>query len=208
VGAFPLQVAIAFGVDLLIWGESVAERDGRATYNEPIKFNREYFLTISSKIEAEEMVSDFLDEKDLVPYHLPSKDSYEKAGIRGIHLGDFIFWDDERQMEFIRDTYGWREDNVEGTYKGYKSVECLMSGMHDYSKFIKRGFGRATDHASQDIRAGLISRGEGLALIQKYDSEVPRAMTYYSKIANRSPAQILQELKDKREGAAKILPDG
>ena len=31
-------------------------------------------------------------------------------------------------MEFVRDDYGWREGRVEGTYKGYKSVECIMAG--------------------------------------------------------------------------------
>ena len=51
-----------------------------------------------------------------------------------------MFWDMEKQSEFIIKEYGWKEDKVEGTYKRYKSVECKMPG-HDYSKFIKRGFG-------------------------------------------------------------------
>ena len=50
-------------------------------------------------------------------------------------------------MEFLRERFGWREDNVEGTYKCYKSVECRMPGVHDFTKFLKRGYGRATDHA-------------------------------------------------------------
>ena len=54
-----------------------------------------------------------------------------------LHLADFIFWDAERQSEFVRDYLGWQEDHVEGTYKKYKSVECIMPGVHDYSKFLK-----------------------------------------------------------------------
>ena len=38
-------------------------------------------------------------------------------GCYGIHLGDFIFWDDERQVEFIKKEYGWKETEMEGTHK-------------------------------------------------------------------------------------------
>ena len=35
-----------------------------------------------------------------------------------------------------------------------------MPGVHDYSKFIKRGYGRSTDFVSQDVRNGLMTREE------------------------------------------------
>jgi hypothetical protein len=78
--------------------------------------------------------------------------------------------------------YGWREDKVEGTYKGYKSVECKMAGVHDYTKFLKRGFGRGTDHASVDVRAGLLSREEAFELAKKNDTERPPALDWYLEI--------------------------
>ena len=49
-----------------------------------------------------------------------------------------------------------------------------MNAVHDYSKFIKRGFGRATDQASQDVRAGLLTRDEAFQLIKKYDTKKPK----------------------------------
>ena len=85
-------------------------------------------------------------------------------------------------MEFVRDVYGWREDRVEGTYKRYKSVECRMAGIHDYTKFLKRGFGRGTDHASADVRCGLLTRDEAFELAKKHDTEIPGALDYYLKI--------------------------
>jgi hypothetical protein len=120
--------------------------------------------------------------RDLSGFRLPSVEEIEALGIVGIHLGDYIFWDDERQMEFVRDTYGWREDKIDGTYKGYKSVECRMAGVHDYTKFLKRGFGRGTDHASADVRAGLLTREEAFELAKKHDSERPPSLDYYLKI--------------------------
>ena len=41
--------------------------------------------------------------------------------------------------------------------------------MHDYLKFIKFGYGRATDHASKDIRANKITRENGIAEVRKRD---------------------------------------
>lgn len=207
VGAFPLQAAVRFKIPLLVWGESIAEDSGRATYRDPvIKFDRDYFTKVSAKKYAHEMISSELTAKDLYPFELPSVEEIEQVGVVGIHLGDYLFWDDERQMEFVRDTYGWREDHVEGTYKRYKSVECRMAGVHDYSKFIKRGFGRGTDHASQDVRAGLVTREEGFELAKKFDQERPAALDYYLSITGIPEEEFRNVLKSFRTGKGKDMP--
>ena len=36
------------------------------------------------------------------------------------------------------------------------------NGAHDYLKYIKFGYSRATDHACKDIRTGYLSREEGI----------------------------------------------
>jgi N-acetyl sugar amidotransferase len=183
VGAFPLQIAVKFKIPLIIWGESIAEVSGRATHHNPvIKFDRDYFTKVSAKLYPEEMICENISLRELAGFKLPSYEEIEEVGVVGIHLGDYIFWDDERQMEFVRDVYGWREDDVEGTYKRYKSVECRMAGVHDYTKFLKRGFGRGTDHASVDVRAGLLTREEAFELAKQYDLERPDALDYYLEI--------------------------
>jgi len=206
VGAFPLQVAVRFNIPLLVWGESICESSGRASYFDPVtKFDRDYFTSVSAKVYPEALVGKNLSRKDLYPFELPSAEEIEKASVVGIHLGDYIFWDDERQMEFVRDNYGWREDKVEGTYKHYKSVECVMAGVHDYAKFIKRGFGRGTDHASLDVRAGLLTREEAFELAKKSDQERPEALDYYLKITGLTEEEFLRVLKEKRMGKAQEL---
>jgi len=183
VGAFPLQIAVKYRIPLLVWGESIADFSGRATHRDLVlKFDRDYFTRVSAKVYPEAMIGNGIEERDLAPFKLPSIQEIEEVGVIGIHLGNYIFWDDERQMEFVRDVYGWREDKVEGTYKRYKSVECRMAGVHDYTKFLKRGFGRGTDHASADIRAGLLTREEGFELARKHDTERPAALDYYLQI--------------------------
>jgi len=199
VGAFPLQIAVKYRIPLLIWGESIAETSGRATHRNPVRrFDRDYFTKVSAKVYPEAMVGDGVTERDLAPFKLPSYEEIEEVGVVGIHLGDYIFWDDERQMEFVRDVYDWREDKVEGTYKGYKSVECRMAGVHDYTKFLKRGFGRGTDHASFDVRAGLLTREEGFALARKHDTERPGALDYYLEISGFTEQEFEDILTEHR----------
>ena len=191
VGAFPLQIAVKYKIPLLVWGESIAEACGRATHFDPVlKFDRDYFTKVSAKVYPEAMVGDRISERELSPWRLPSYEEIDELGVIGIHLGDYLFWDDERQMEFVRDVYGWREDHVEGTYKRYKSVECRMAGVHDYTKFLKRGFGRGTDHASADVRAGLLTREEAFELAKKHDTERPDALDYYLEITGFTEAEF------------------
>ncbi len=199
VGAFPLQIAVKYRIPLLIWGESLADMSGRSTHYEPLlKFDRDYFTKVSAKVYPEAMVSDDISLRDLAPFKLPSYQELEEVGVVGIHLGDYLFWDDERQMEYVRDVYDWREDKVEGTYKRYKSVECRMAGVHDYTKFLKRGFGRGTDHASIDVRAGLLTREEAFELAKRHDVERPDALDYYLQITGFSEEEFEKVLEEHR----------
>ena len=207
VGSFPLSVAVKFRIPLMIWGESVAEYGRISTYSDPVvQYDRDYFTKISAKIYAEEMANEEIPLKDLVMFQLPSHEEIDEAGVVGIHLGDFIFWDNERQTEFIKKEYGWKEDNIEGAYKKYKSVECRMVGVHDYACFVKRGFGRATGQASQDVRAGLMTRTEGFEIAKDVDKTLPqKALSYYLNITGLSEEEFVGACKNLSPEKAKDL---
>jgi N-acetyl sugar amidotransferase len=199
VGAFPLQVAARFNIPLLIWGESIAEASGRASYKDPVhKFDRDYFTKVSAKLKPSEMECEYITERDLYPFNVPELEAIEKVGVYGIHLGDYIFWDEERQTEFIREHYGWKETEMEGAYKGYKSAECIMAGMHDFTCYLKRGYGRSTFQACLDVRNGLLTREEGFQLATKIDSERPGALDYYLKITGMSEDEFYDVMKSLR----------
>ena len=54
--------------------------------------------------------------------------------------------------------------------------------MHDYLKYVKFGYGRGTDHACKDIRAGRLTRDQGVEMVRKYDhvksSDLKRWLAY------------------------------
>ncbi|XGB39058.1 MAG: hypothetical protein LVT47_13050 [Cyanobacteria bacterium LVE1205-1] len=152
----------------------------------------------SIKVSANDMLDENLSAKDLSPFQIPEYSEIENTGVWGLHLGDYIFWDEERQTEWIRDHYGWRETELEGAYKGYKSAECIMAGMHDFTCYLKRGFGRATVQASMDVRNGLLTRREGFNLIHDHDQERPDALDYYLKITGLSEVEFYEVMKSKK----------
>ena len=183
VGAFPLRVARDYGIKLVIWGESVAESSSRGTYSAPIiKFDQDYFQKVSAKLAPDEMSDSNIADYELKKFNSLTSDEYEESQIEGIHLGDYIFWDEERQTEFVIDNYGWMEDDVEGTYKGYKSTECVMPGVHDFACYLKRGYGRTTFHLSSDIRSGVLSRSDVNPEILKLERTVPAGLQYFTEI--------------------------
>jgi N-acetyl sugar amidotransferase len=204
VGAFPLRMALEYGIKLIIWGESAAESSSRGTYKDPImKFDQDYFKKVSAKVSVDKMADSDLPLSELSVYQQPDNDSYSLAGIQGIHLGDYIFWDEERQTEFVKETYGWKETNIEGTYKRYKSAECIMPGVHDFACYLKRGYGRASFHASNDVRAGLVTREEAFEELVPMDQIEPNALSYYSKITGITREEFIDIVGNQKHESLK-----
>ena len=70
--------------------------------------------------------------------------------------------------------------------KDYENFEVILGEESSVSglktmKFLKRGFGRTTDHVSQDVRAGLMTRSEGFDIIKQYDGKKPNSLKLYLK---------------------------
>lgn len=210
IGAFVVKIAIKFDIPLIIWGESTAEEGCRLSYYESTKkdiFDENYFTWISARQDVDGMADgEFIKSRELDMFRSPSGEEYRQAGIEGFHLGDYMFWDEERHTEFIIREYGWLEDDVEGAYKRYKSVECAMPGLHDWTKFIKRGYGRATDQSTKDVRAGLLTREEGFKIIRDIDPKRPEILDYFLKQTGMTEEQLMNEVKALRKGKALDLP--
>ena len=201
-GSFSMDTAVRWKLPLTIWGESIAERDGRSTYSNVKEASPYYNLEVSALKTAEEIsvIGGNIQIEELSHWKYPEKSEINNSKIRYLHLGNYIFWDEQKQIDFIVDNYDWWNSKVENTYKGYKSTECVMAGVHDYLNFIKRGIGRGTVHASDDVRRGIITREEGRLLANKYDFQIPHALKYLTSISGLS----IGEVKDLTVKARKI----
>ena len=84
---------------------------------------------------------------------------------------------------------------MECSYKRYKSAEDIISGMHDFTCYLKRGYGRTTEQASLDVRNGLLTRDEAFELIRKHDPERPQALDYYLAITGTTEEEFYEDMK-------------
>lgn len=55
----------------------------------------------------------------------------------------------------------------------YENLDNYQTGIHDYFKFLKFGFGRATDLACMQVRRGRLTRQDALEIVKKHDGKFP-----------------------------------
>ena len=180
VGIFtiPVIAAVKFNVPLIIWGEnSQNEYGGPLTKIQNNILDRSWLEEFGGLLglRVSDLYSAYgFEKKDLIPYVYPSDDELKKANITGIFLGHYIQWDGSKNAE-IASKNGFSSYNyiVEGTIAQYENLDNYQHGIHDYFKYIKFGFSRATDQVCMALRRKKITRKEGIELIKKYDGKYP-----------------------------------
>ena len=183
---YPIQIAVKFKIPLIIWGEIAWDIAGM---HDP-----EDYVEFSAKTRHEHGLRGFewnsflgnenlgLTEKDLKWAQYPSDREILEAGVQGLYIGNFFKWDANAHTSLMQELYGWKPAEIpfQRTYRKISNLDDRYeNGAHDLLKFVKFGYGRATDHASKDIRAGLISREEGIELVKKYDHVISDDLNYW-----------------------------
>ena len=118
-----------------------------------------------------------LTEQDLALYRYPMDQDILDLDLRGLFLGNFVYWEANEHIKLVRKRYGFEvsDEPFDRTYRRMSNLDDMHeNGAHDYLKFVKFGYGRATDHACKDVRAGLMTRDRALELIAHYDPIKPR----------------------------------
>jgi N-acetyl sugar amidotransferase len=175
----PIHFAVKFNIPLVIWGENPQQEYGGPVESVQNKFlNRRWLEEFGGLLgnRIQDMIGvDGLTEKELTPYFYPSDEEIERVGVIGLFLGHYFFWDARKQLEIVKKHgFSVKEDGpIEGTYTNYENLDEKMHGLHDYLKFVKYGFGRATDHANIDIRNKRLTREEALKIVKEYDGKYP-----------------------------------
>ena len=99
-------------------------------------------------------------------------------------LGQFIPWDGYVNAERAKDHgFQFSEHPVEGCGFNYENLDNLQTGIHDYFKYLKFGFGRATDLACNHIRRGMMTRDEGIEHVKKWDGQYPHTYLHEASLS-------------------------
>lgn len=176
----PVRIAVQMRIPLIVWGEnSQNEYGGPAAAAEDRVLTRRWLEEFGGLLGLR--VSDLagqegIEPKHLIQYTFPSDDVLASAGVTGIFLGHFLPWDGWSNALYAQ-AHGFETypKTVEGSLVNYENLDNAQTGIHDYFKFLKYGFGRATDIACMHIRRGRLSREEALELVKRLDGKFPRS---------------------------------
>ena len=180
VGIFtiPVRAAVQFNVPLIVWGEnSQNEYGGPASAADNNVLNRRWLEEFGGLLGMR--VSDLIGEeaieaKHLLCYTYPTDEELARVGVTGLFLGHYLPWDGLANT-LIAQANGFRtyDKVVEGSMVNYENLDNYQTGIHDYFKYLKFGFGRATDLACLHIRRGRITRQDGLEAVKSLDGKFP-----------------------------------
>jgi N-acetyl sugar amidotransferase len=174
----PVRLAVQLGVKLLIWGENsqneyggpaAAAHDNALTRRWLEEFGGLLGLRVSDLVGV-----DGIRERDLIQYTYPSDESLQRVGVTGLFLGHYVPWDGY-QNALIAQAYGFEtyHKTVEGSLVNYENLDNCQTGIHDYFKFLKFGFGRATDIACLHVRRERLTRADAVRLVTRHDGRFP-----------------------------------
>ena len=174
----PVGIAVQFNVPLIVWGEnSQNEYGGPAAAGENNVLTRRWLEEFGGLLGLR--VSDLvgregIEAKHLIQYSYPSDEELAQVGVTGIFLGYYLPWDGYQNALFSQ-AHGFETYHkpVEGSLVNYENLDNIQTGIHDYFKFLKFGFSRATDLACMHIRRGRLSRDDALKLVKKHDGKFP-----------------------------------
>jgi N-acetyl sugar amidotransferase len=186
VGIFtiPVRVAVQFQIPLVVWGEnSQNEYGGPADAANSNILNRRWLEEFGGLLGMR--VSDLTETygipaRELLPYKYPPQEEVKRLGITGLFLGHYLPWDGISNA-LISQAHGFTtfDQAIEGSMVNYENLDNHQVGIHDYFKFLKFGFGRATDIACLHLRRGRLTRQDALEIVKVRDGKFP--WTYLGK---------------------------
>ena len=221
----PIQVAVNYNIPLMFWGEhGWTEVGGMLSRYDFPEFTFRYRVDQGLRgYDWQDFMQDkedTIEENELELFKYPKDEDINRVGVRGLYIGNFDPWDVNKNTKMVIKKYGWipKQSPFERTYRIMSNLDDRYeNGAHDYLKWIKFGYGRATDHASNDIRDGLMSRDEGVSMVKKYDhvkssdiqywlNYVDRDMGWFDSIADkfRSP-KVWKQDSDKKWHKQEII---
>lgn len=180
----PVRMAVNLNIPLLIWGEnSQNEYGGPAAATQNNVLDRRWLEEFGGLLglRVTDMIGqDGIEKRDLIPFTYPTDEELRRVGVTGLFLGYYLPWDGYTNV-LVSQAHGFQSwgKTIEGSAVDYENIDNYQVGIHDYFKYLKFGFGRASDLVSMHIRRNRLTREEGMEIVKKHDGKFP--WTYLDK---------------------------
>ncbi len=182
IWSVPVHFAIKFDVHFIFWGEAPQlEYGGAETVSETNKrqFDEDWLNDYGclNGLRSQDMVdeSNGISVRDLQMYQYPTREDVSQWGGRGVFLGYYFKWNTASNLSIIEKMgFKRRRGRIEVSYTDHEKLDCLSMNLHDYLKYLKFGYGRATDSVCIEVRNGVMTREEAVRLVDRYDGRYPK----------------------------------
>lgn len=201
---FPVQVATKLGIPLIIWGvNGWLDQVGMFSHHDRVEMTKKVRKEHALRgFDADSLIgeSNNVSTKDLQAFTYPTDKQLEYSRVRGLYLGNYVFWDSQMQIEQMIDKYGYETLSQERTYNNYESIYCHNNaGVHDYIKYLKFGYSKVNDHVARDIRLKRITKFQGLELIKKYLHIKPKSLESFLNWINITESEFMSFINSHRD---------
>ena len=176
------KIAAKWGIELIFYGENEAEY-GNPLADNSTSLRDSSFFTMShidevflGGVSIRELCERYdVDMADLMVYLPPPADEIVRANIEVHYLGYYLKWTPQESYYYAVEHTGFkaRPFRTQGTYSKYNSIDDKIDDLHYYTTYMKFGLGRASYDASQEVRNNHLTREEAVALVRRFDGEVP-----------------------------------
>ncbi|WP_461209855.1 N-acetyl sugar amidotransferase [Desulfocurvus sp. DL9XJH121] len=179
------RVAIAYQIPVVFLGDNPATSMGElSTGSKTGDANKmKYSNTIASG--PDELAPEGVGPKDLFWYRYPSDRDMDLAALRVVYLGYFFDFNRKDNAEFsMARGLEVRDDPPEdiGDITGHEALDEDFVIPGQMMKYLKLGFGKATDQVCEEIRLGRMAREEAIRLVQLYDGKcAPRYLEKFRR---------------------------
>jgi len=167
----------ALKIPLVIQGENDALTLGVKNIGLPADGNALNYNKVETQMTPlQEFIGGKITERDLFMFKYDGE-KMAKDGHKAVWLQYYTKeWSQSHNAEFsIRHGLTIRPKEFDtadiGTYCPYYQLDSDIWPMNMMLKYVKFGFGQATDHACYDIRAGILTREEAINLVKEYDGK-------------------------------------
>ena len=176
------KLAARFGIELVFYGENEAEYGNPLAENNQSLREKSYFTYANiddlhlGGVSVKKLRETYgLTMNDLNHYLPLAEGELVDNRIDVRYLGYYLKWVPQEAYYYSVEHCGFtaNPDRTEGTYSKYNSLDDKIDGLHYYTTWIKFGLGRASYDASQEIRNRHLLREEGIALVKRFDGEIP-----------------------------------
>ena len=176
VGMFsiPTRVATWMNIPLVVYGENPQfEYGGPEASRKPKPMNKRWRQEFGGLrgLREDDLVDELVHERDIEILRFP--EDHLTLNIKGLFYGDYFRWDPIEHTKKIKNL-GWRGLDKLPAGSSSKDENCDMAfiDIREHVKFLKFGYGRATDQLNIEIRSGKLKRSEALQKVISIDGRV------------------------------------